>query len=147
MVKFLRSLECQKRIHLVVLDGYKDEDRSHSFFPTACHSWVLEQMEHRQHISVKSMRSCKQLHPSLKAEMKLRQEYVASWRNDHYREAVQNSALFKQVVKKLDAHIEVPGSIVDHRDMIESKFCFAGWSLHSDYGSSLRRYFVQSESM
>ena len=105
MVKFLRSLECQKRTHLVVLDGYTDEDQSHSFSSTACHAWVLEQMEHRQHISVKSMSSCKQLHPSLKAEMKLRQEYVASWRNDHYREAVQNSALFKQVVKKLDAHV------------------------------------------
>jgi hypothetical protein len=126
--KFLRSSECENRIHLLALDGYTDDDQSHSSFPTACHEWVLEDMEHRRHISVISMSPCKPLHPSLIAELKLRQEHVGSWTQGEYREALHNRTFFNQVKINLDAHVEVPGSIVDYQHMMESKFYFGGGS-------------------
>ena len=126
--QFLRSPECGKRMHLVVLDGYTDEDQSHSWFPRLCHRWVLEDMEHRRLISVKSMSSYKQLHPSLKAKLRLRQEYFGSWTKNQYREALRNDAFLNQVKSKLDAHVEVSSLGIDYEHMMESKFFFAGGS-------------------
>ena len=123
---FLRSPEYGKRMHSVVLDGYTDEDQSHSWFPRFCHRWVLEDMEHRRHISIKSMSSCKQLHPSLKAKLRLRQEYVGSWTKNQYREALKNDAFLNQVKNKLDAHVEVSSLGIEYEHMMESKFFFAG---------------------
>ena len=126
--RFLIDPECEDKIHLVVLDGYTDDDPSHRCYPPACNAWVLQDMKHRRHVSVYSMSSSKKLHPCSIEQLKLSQYLIGSWTKDQYREALQSSAFLNQVKDKLDAHVTVSGGIIDHEQLMESKFFFSGGS-------------------
>ena len=112
--------------HIVVLDGFTDATDEKPYL-LECQDWRSQNFELRRMIVVCSMSSRGKYNVQDDFNEGIKQHFVNSWKIEEYYKAITEDMFYASVKEYLDSSLD-SSSILDRKELIESKYYFGGGS-------------------
>jgi hypothetical protein len=131
LTTLLEKPELEGRMHVAILDGYRDSYEPCVLYGDACITWLQCNPTQHRFVPISSMGGFK-IGWDLKLVLNWENLDASSWAKEDYFKAIENPKFFGQVKKMLDAQLGMEAdslrSAPTTEELISSKIYYAGGS-------------------